>query len=136
MKNTNLRSALSISFSKSVILIAMLFSTISIASSGATVERGISKRHASGKQPKSLGQQISQFINVENNDLAGLENGIVIISFSVNEKSQLTQVISHSHIPAVDLYIKSSLEGKKVAMPFERAGTGQQYIKLRFSIEK
>ncbi|MCE7065192.1 hypothetical protein [Dyadobacter sp. CY326] len=136
MKNINLISSLSTRLLKSAILIAMLTSTISFASSAAKAEGAIGKKHASGKHTKSLGQQISQLINVENTDLARLEKGIVIVSFLVNDKSQLTQVVSHSQIPATDLYLKWSLEGKKVEMPSGRPGLGQQFVKLRFSIDK
>lgn len=120
--------------------IAFAFLTVSLLltlSPNANVFGGISSETKGENTPKSsVSEQIRRYIQMENLEIANLKKGIVVISFSVNENNQISEVISHSQIPSLDRYLKSSLEGKIVQIgKGNLSGRSQQFVKIRFSID-
>ncbi|NIJ54542.1 hypothetical protein [Dyadobacter arcticus] len=137
MKTTYFMNGLCQRLSRTMALIVILATTMFLAPFAAEAENNSPRKQVSSRLDRNLGQQIGRYIKVENSDLAELEKGIIVISFSLNEKNQLSQVVSHSQIPAVDLYIKSNLEGKTVEIAEgEMVNHDRQYVKLRFFTEE
>lgn len=100
------------------------------------LQAGKSGRH-SAKVPKTLTEQICHYIQVEDLQISGLEKGIVVVSFQLDQNNEIRQVISHSHNTSLDNYLKTSLEGKQIQIEDDQFAKGQtQFVKLRINIEK
>lgn len=132
MKKNLLIAALSQNLSRIALAITVFSVTASMASAG-TAKSSAPEKHAATKV-KSLAEQIRQYIELDGSLLPELEKGIVVISFSVDEHNRLQKVASHSRIKPLDTYLESRLEGKPVETT--DAICGQQYVKLRFTIER
>lgn len=136
MKTSMLTAALSRKFSRFAIPVAIFVATISIASA-AGAAGGNPPQKAGATRIKSLREQICQYIDINDSSLKNLRSGIVVISFSVDENNRLKEVESHSRIPSLDQYLKSTLEGKVIMQEdVNEHSDGQQFVRLRFSIEK
>ncbi len=98
---------------------------------------GRSSDRRAAHAPESLTNQISQYIQVDDLHFGGLRKGIIVVSFQVGKNNELRQVVSHSQIPELDRYLKSSLEGKFIQVANDQIAPEQtQFVKLRISIEK
>jgi hypothetical protein len=115
----------------------LTFSVLFTFVPNANASDGISPARLEENEPKSnVTEQIRQFIQMENIDVANLKKGVIVVSFFINESNQISEVVSHSQIPSLDRQLKSSLEGKVVRVgKRDMCNRSEQFVKIRFSVD-
>ena len=88
------------------------------------------------KPKMKLGEQMLKYIHTKDFPVSGIQNGVVIVSFRMDENNMISDVVSHSKIELLDRHLKKALEGKVLRISKGEVTVNQkQYVKIRFNFD-
>lgn len=131
-----------INFNHNISRMSMLGLALAAAMQSFTISEAVALEAGKGgrgaaQTPRTLTEQIRQHIHAEDLQIRGLQKGIIVLSFQLDQNNEMRQVVSHSQNASLDGYLKASLEGKQILGEGRELAKDQtQFVKLRISIEK